>query len=256
MREDLPAWVAAAAAAGFDAYSPDCLSLAAWRARGETVASLATQIADAGLGCDIVAACGVLDGSETVVAQLRNAAQDALHLGSRFLQVNCAAATPAARRDAIAAACEAIDNTGLRLAIEYMPFTPLCSLAETAAICAEVGFHRAGALIDIWHHAHDPNGWEALTRVPLAAIAYVEFNDALPGGNGDLAHETMERRTMPGKGILPCARFADTLLARGYQGWVSIEVLNGMWRDRPPMDFARACLATSRSFWGGIAKNR
>lgn len=246
---DVPAWIAAAAAAGFDAYSPDCPSLAAARERGLTAPALARAMADAGLGCDIVACCGMLDGTPAPVAGLHTAADDALALGARYLQVNVGAPTPQARLDAVGTAATAIEGSGLVLALEYMPFTPLATLAETLEIAAAIGTEKAGALVDIWHHAHDPSGWEVLDAAPLDAIAYVEFDDALPAPGADIVAETMDRRTFPGKGTLPCGRFATLLRQRGYRGLVSIEVLSREWRGRDPEPFARHCLESSKPFW-------
>lgn len=246
---DVAAWIEAAADAGFDAYSPDCSTLAAARERGLTPPAIARLLADTGLSCEIVASCGMLDGGSAVLDGLRAAATDAHALGARFLQINVAAATPQARLEAVGAAAAAVDGSGLVLAIEYMPFTPLATLAETLDIVAVVGPDKTGALVDIWHHAQDPSGWETLATAPLDAIAYVEFDDALPPLGTDPIEETTHNRAFPGEGILPCARFATALRERGYDGLVSIEVLNREWRARDLGTFVRRCMETSRPFW-------
>jgi sugar phosphate isomerase/epimerase len=247
---DLPGWVEAAAAAGFDQIGPDCASLEAWLAAGGALPALARQMRDAGVGCAVVAACAVLDGSPTQRDALRRAAGHAEALGARMLQVNVAAPDAPARLAAVADAASLLEGTGLKLALEYMPFTPLRTLGETLEIVAQVGPARAGALIDIWHHAHDPGGWEALATAPLDAIAYVEFDDARPIPPGaDLSDETLHHRAMPGTGALDCARFAGAVRAIGYTGMVSIEVLDRGWRGRPLPDYARACHAASAPYW-------
>jgi len=255
---DLGGWADAAAAAGFDLIGPDCASIAAWLERGGTLATLAQRLSDAGVGCAVVAGCGMIDGSAAPLAEIARAAGYAEALGAGMLQVNVAAPEAGARLDAVGQAAAALDGTGLKLAIEYLPFTPLCTLAETLAIVSELGPARAGALVDIWHHAHDPGGWDALATAPLEAIAYLEFNDAQPPEKGvsktrgqgiDLNEETMQRRTFPGYGVLDCARFAAAWRARGYAGMVSIEVLDRRWRGQPLGDFARACHATSAPYW-------
>lgn len=248
---DVAAWIKAAASAGFDAYSPDCSTLAAARERGLAPPAIARLMADQGIACDVIANCGMLDGSAQVLDGVRAAAADAHALGARFLQVNVGAPTAQARLDAVGAAAAAVDGSGLVLAIEYMPFTPLATLAETVEIAAAIGTAKAGALVDIWHHAHDQSGWETLATAPLDAIAYVEFDDALPPLGDNPVDETMHNRTFPGEGTLPCARFADALRERGYRGLVSIEVLNRAWRSRDLAEFARRCIDSSRPFWIG-----
>ena len=247
---DLGGWIDAAASAGFGLIGPDCPSIDAWLAGGGTLPALARRMRDAGIGCEVVAVCALIDGSEAQLAGLQRAVTFAGALGARMLQVNVAAPDAPARLDAVAKAASLLDDTGLKLALEYMPFTSLSTLAETLEIVAVLGTARAGALVDIWHHANDPGGWEALAAAPLDAIAYVEFDDAKAPGQGvDLADETMHHRTFPGEGVLDCARFAEALRARGYAGMVSIEVLDRAWRGRPAGEFARACHAASAPYW-------
>lgn len=252
---DLGAWIDAAAAAGFALIGPDCPSIEAWLAGGRTLPALARRMRDAGIGCEVVAVCAMIDGSAAQLASLQRAATFAEALGARMLQVNVAAPGAPARLDAVARAASLLDGTGLKLALEYLPFTSLCTLAETLEIVAEVGTARAGALVDIWHHAHDSGGWEALAAAPLDAIAYVEFDDAKAPGpraselGADLADETLHHRTFPGAGVLDCARFASVLRARGYTGMVSVEVLDRAWRGRPLDEFARGCHAASAPYW-------
>ena len=244
------AWIDAAAAAGFDLIGPDCPSIEAWLAGGETLPAFARRMRDAGIGCEVVAVCGLIDGSKAQLADLKRAAGFAEILGARMLQVNVAAPDAAARLEAVSAAVSALDGSGLKLALEYMPLTSLSTLAETLEIVATLGAARAGALVDIWHHAYDPDGWTVLADAPLDAIAYVEFDDARPPGQGiDLADETMHHRTFPGEGVLDCGRFASAVRARGYAGMVSIEVLDRAWRGRPLGEFARACHAASAPYW-------
>ena len=86
-------------------------------------------------------------------------------------------------------------------------------------------FSRAGILIDSWHFSFGDSTWEDLSRVPLEQIAYVQFADGLDLQSDDLLRETLDRRVMPGHGTLDLDRFATTLLARGWDGLVSVEVL-------------------------------
>lgn len=246
---DLPAWIDAAAAAGFPLFGPDSFTLAAWLARGETLGGLARRMRDAGIGCGYIAAAAMLDGGPDAVPALLSAADAAEALGAPFLQVNMAGPDTATRRHALEQACAALDGRGLRLAIEYMPYTGLDSVGETVALAHHVGTERAGAMIDIWHHSRGPDGWDNLAAVPLDAVAYIELNDALPMIGADLTAETLNRRTFPGDGEFAVERFVRTFRDKGYHGMVSVEVLNADWRGRPLDDFACRCLASSAAFW-------
>lgn len=247
--QDLGGWIDAAAAAGFPLFAPDCPAIAAWLEAGHSLAALAQRFRDAQVGCAVVTVCGMLNNSEQQDSDLAFAAKAAVALDARFLQVNASAPDRATQRAALERACTLVDATGLKFAIEYMPITPLATLAATVELVDSVGRDKAGALVDIWHHSHDPDGWQTLASVPLDAIAYVEFCDALPPQSEDLQMEMLQRRAMPGEGALDCTRFASLLRDRGYDGMVSIEVLNAQWRDRPLATFAAACAAAAERYF-------
>jgi sugar phosphate isomerase/epimerase len=246
-REDLPGWIDAAAEAGFPLISPDRFALEAWLARGETLAGLATKFGEAGIGCGAITAVGLLDGAD-MSTDLRWAADAADALGASFLQVNVGASDRESRRRAVERACEAIDGRGLRLAIEYLPFAPLNTVAETVEIARNVGFDRAGAMIDIWHHNFGPDVWADLAAVPLDAIAYIELDDAPSLETDDLAAETLSRRVFPGEGTFDIERFLGLFRAKGYTGMVSVEILNEAWRTRSPHDQADAAYGSSAPY--------
>jgi len=246
--ENLPGWIDAAAAAGFPLFAPDRFSLEVWAARGGTLAGLSKRLRDAGIGCGFIAAAAMLDGGDAS-AELNQAREAAEALGTRFLQINLAAATPQARLAAVERACAVLQGSGLRLAIEYMPISPLISVRETVAIVQHVGTACAGAMIDIWHHSRGPDGWADLAAVPADAIAYVELNDALPLQSQDLAAETVSRRVFPGEGEFDIARFVRTLGAIGYQGMASVEILNEVWRAKPIGAFAAKAYESSAAVW-------
>ena len=247
---DLPRAIDAAARAGFALFSPDCLSLAAWQKEGRSLAALTRHARDAGIVIGPLVACAMLDGSAAALDGLIAAGRMAGELGTNVLQVNVTGETPETRGAAVATACDRMDAIGpFRLAIEYMPFSGLATLAETLDIVGQVGEARAGAMVDLWHLSHDPTGWEVLAGAPLTAIAYVEIDDALAPLGTDLMVETTDRRTFPGEGILETQRFADLLCARGYQGPVSVEILSRALIEEPVESFAARAYQTSSALF-------
>lgn len=247
--ENLRGWIDGAAAAGMPLLGPDAFTLGQWTQQGGTLPALARYMRDAGVGCGYIAASAMLDGGPHAMPLLMQAAEAADALGAPFLQVNMDGADHAARQIALEQAVTALDGRGLKLAIEYMPQTGLNSVTETAALACHVGSDRAGAMIDIWHHTHGPDDWDALIAVPRDAVAYIELDDALPDPGGDLLHEMMNRRTFPGEGRLDVRRFLSIMADKGYNGMVSVEVLNANWRGEPVADFARRCQESSAAFW-------
>ena len=85
-------------------------------------------------------------------------------------------------------------------------------------------------------------------------IAYVQFADALAPESHRLVRETLHRRTVPGEGALELDRFATTLLERGYDSIVSVEVLSSALRGQP-IDVLVGCLHdTTVPFWSGRSR--
>lgn len=249
LKVDLPAAVDAVARAGFDMLAVDYLSLGQWKGEGGSVRALARRMRDAGLAAGPLAACAMIDGSAGALAQLEAAARDGEALGTAILQVNVTGPDRQARAAAVAAACER--TPGLRLALEFMPISGLSTLAETLDIVEAVGPARAGALVDVWHLSHDPDGWSTLETAPPGHIAYVEIDDALPPTGDDVLAEMMDRRTFPGEGVLDVGRFARTLRNRGFSGVVSVEILSRAHLADPLGGFAARALSTARGAWDG-----
>ena len=61
--------------------------------------------------------------------------------------------------------------------------------------------------------------------------------------------ETLNRRAMPGDGDFELERFASTLLERGWQGLVSVEVLSRDLRQLPVDEFAGRAYETTARYW-------
>jgi len=105
-------------------------------------------------------------------------------------------------------------------------------------------------LVDSWHVFRGTDTLDAVAAVPADAIAYVQFDDALPVV-GELTDEVMARRVWPGSGEFPLGAFADAIRATGYAGPISVEVLNAEWRAAglDVAEFAREARRTNLPFW-------
>jgi sugar phosphate isomerase/epimerase len=94
-----------------------------------------------------------------------------------------------------------------------------------------------------------------LDDLALEHVAYVQFDDALPALGDDLVAETLHRRTFPGEGEFDLDGYCERLRAKGFDGVVSVEVLNADWRGLDRLDeFARRAHATTRCFWPAVAR--
>jgi sugar phosphate isomerase/epimerase len=59
----------------------------------------------------------------------------------------------------------------------------------------------------------------------------------------------MHRRALPGDGTLALDQFATTLLQRGWDGLVSVEVLSAELRTLPVDETLRRLHATTAPYW-------
>ena len=128
---------------------------------------------------------------------------------------------------------------GGRLALEFLPYMAVNTIASARGVCDAVGADRAGVLVDSWHVFRGTDTVAGVAAMPADAIAYVQFDDALPLV-GPVADEVMTRRTWPGTGEFPLEDFAGAVRSTGYTGPISVELLNASWRDEglDPAEFA------------------
>ena len=132
---------------------------------------------------------------------------------------------------------------------EFSPLGTVPSIPAALAVVEAAGVDRAGVVIDSWHFFRGESRWKDLEAVPLGRIAYVQFSDAPDARSDDLLDETMNRRVMPGNGGFELERFASTLLERGWEGLVSIEVLSRDLGRLPVAEFARLAYESTSPYW-------
>ena len=247
---DLPMQIAAAAAAGFTWFGPDTFSISSWEASGRSLGELRAIIDQHGLGVWEIAALNLGPREETL-AQASTIARQAAALGPRWILTNVGAPIDSRLCALFDEVCTvlATEGAGVRPAVEYLPFTPACSIATTMPLIDHVGTDRARILYDVWHHVRGPDTDADLDAARPDTVAYVQFSDGLPMLGDDLVSETLERRTFPGEGEFDLAGYCGRLRAKGFDGVVSVEILNAEWRQRDPYDFARRAFDTTRRYW-------
>jgi sugar phosphate isomerase/epimerase len=64
-----------------------------------------------------------------------------------------------------------------------------------------------------------------------------------------MIRESLHRRAIPGEGMLELDRFAATLLDRGYDGIVSVEVLSAQLRELPVDALVARLHTTTAAYW-------
>jgi sugar phosphate isomerase/epimerase len=218
--------VAGTADAGFSALGLDLAVVDDYLARGGTVDRVARPGSDRGLRHTDVLPFFATPGQDARAAVARPA-ELAAAVGAPL--VICSAPEPMERADmfaVFAAATEVSASLGLRLAIEYIPHTSLRTLADAVQLCAELGWDRAGLVVDSYHSFLGGASAEEIAALDASQIAVVQYADARTSEPADRSDESRNHRQQPGAGVLPLAEFVAAVRATGYDGVVAAEVLS------------------------------
>ncbi|WP_406289833.1 sugar phosphate isomerase/epimerase family protein [Embleya sp. NBC_00896] len=244
----LPELLAAVRAAGFDGIGLDVFTVLGYR---RPLAELAAEVAAAGLGCPEMLGFVVDEDEDAALAGARQVAEACAAFGSAFA-LGMVVSPPDARcADLFARCAEIVAAAGARAAVEFLPFTPIATIADARTLVAHAGTANSGVLVDAWHFFQGADTWETPAALPVAEIAYVQVDDhpeLLPAG-ADLYTECMSRRVMPGDGVFDLGAFRDALAAKGYDGPVSVEVINPELVALGPAEYASAARAAVGRFW-------
>lgn len=241
----------AAADAGFTRVGLDVWSVEAHERDGGKAADLPVILADRGLACtDVLPLVVTMDHRHTLDAAGRLAA-----LASATGATVCGVAfgpdvtDPADRgvRDVVRRCAEILAGGGLRMAVEFVPYSAVRTLSQACELCDEIGWDRAGILLDSWHTLVTGQLDELRHLVP-GAVAMVQFSDAMVPLRRDLRDESRNHRLLPGQGNLNLSGFVAALTRLGYGGVLSPEVLSNRVRSGSPVRFAHDLRRTTAAY--------
>jgi 2-keto-myo-inositol isomerase len=121
---------------------------------------------------------------------------------------------------------------GVRLALEFRGANTFCASLDTAVRLVEAcGEPNVGVCFDLFHYYKGPSKSEDLDLLTPRNLAWVQVCD-LAGVPRELA--TDADRILPGDGDLPLAALLRKLRGCGYDGWVSLELMNPtLWQAKP-----------------------
>jgi sugar phosphate isomerase/epimerase len=145
-------------------------------------------------------------------------------------------------------ACDLAARDGLRLAIEFLPWSAVPTLATAWAIVERAGRHNGGLVLDTWHWQRQPGGpdHETLRRIPGDRIHMLQCNDVEAVPRGDLLAETMAHRLLPGDGVVDYVALCASLDAIGAEPNVAPEVFNPQLAALGPAELARRVAVATR----------
>ena len=150
--------------------------------------------------------------------------------------------------EALAEAATVARGSGVGIALEFQKSAACASLDTTLALIAQSGAEGVGVCLDVFHYYTGPSKFEDLAYLSAANLAWVQVSD-LSGTPRELAGDA--DRILPGEGDFQIGPILDHLGQIGYDGYVSLEVLNPqLWRiaaDRvADMGYQAACRALGR----------
>jgi 2-keto-myo-inositol isomerase len=130
--------------------------------------------------------------------------------------------------ESLSGAAELARAAGVRIALEFQKGTQLCSsLDTTLALIAQSGAGGVGVCLDLFHYYTGPSKFEDLAYLSPENLAWVQVCD-LSGVPRELAGDA--DRIFPGEGDFQIGPILDHLASIGYEGFVSLELLNpNLW---------------------------
>jgi sugar phosphate isomerase/epimerase len=244
--ERLEALVQACVHTGFRSWSPWALSLNA-----VGLAGAKDRIVGAGITVPVVEALSQWSGGASTiqVGEVSALLDVAQQLGAST--VAACTLEPAIDLDlaaeGFARSCEAAAAVGVRVCLEFLPWTGIPDLATAWELVQRAGAPNGGLLLDTWHWNRQPGGPapELLRTIPGERIHYIQLCDAARDSGLEPMAECMSARLPPGAGLVDFDQFWDAVEATGAEPIVMAEVFNTDLASRGPQAYAEA-------IWNGL----
>ena len=238
----------AAASAGFTSMGVDLASIAA--SGFEThLDELGRAFRDRGMRCSDVVVVVVADDPKATLQSAQRCARAAGELDAPTCvlavrdEVEWPLLVATCRESATMAA-----GVGARLAVEFLPYSPIATMEQAMDLCEAIGWDRAGLLLDSLHVARTGTGLDAIRALNRSQIQLVQLSDAPSARPADLVDESRNARLLPGEGGLDLGSFVQAVRSTGYDGDVGAEVLSALLRGRDPAVVARAVKRALETF--------
>jgi sugar phosphate isomerase/epimerase len=241
--------LAAAAGAGFRGVALDWFTLRAAERAGTSLLDVADRVRDLGLVVTDLSAMGLGADARTDERVSASMARRCAALGIPLCALVLTVPPSPAVDDRVARVADVFAANGVRLALEFVPYTEAKTLAEARAVCERVGHDRCGVLVDTWHLARSGGAAADLADLAPHEIACVQLADAAPEAADDLADESRRGRLLPGDGVVDFRAVAAALARAGYDGPLGTEVLDSRLAGRTPEDVAEACFRAARRYF-------
>jgi len=133
--------------------------------------------------------------------------------------------------ESFAAFCDRAAEHGLRVQLEFVPFTGVRDLDAAWDVVRLADRPNGGLLLDVWHYFRSGSDGSLLARIPGERIHAVQVCDAAAEPVGGLVRDSLRHRRLPGEGELDVVGLLAVLLAKPGLGAVGLEVFSeDLWR--------------------------
>lgn len=144
-------------------------------------------------------------------------------------------------------------DRGLKVCIEWLPWTGLATIKDAWQLVQEAGGDNIGLVFDTWHWLRQPGGPDpdTLRQIPGDRIHCVQLDDAPAQGSGDdVMMESMTNRLLPGDGDVDWGQVLGLLDEIGADPIWAPEVFNVGLMDEGPVEMAKKTRAATRKVLG------
>jgi sugar phosphate isomerase/epimerase len=143
--------------------------------------------------------------------------------------------------------CDRAADHGLRVAIEFLPWTTIPDAGVAWDIVRLADRDNGGVLVDTWHHFRGAADDDLLRAIPPDRIVCLQFDDADAEVVGTLLEDTLHRRRLPGEGSFDLEGFIRLMDDHGVRCPLSVEILSDELRQRSADEAATAAAEATRS---------
>ncbi|SRR5579871_724852 len=140
------------------------------------IRSIKNRLADTGLRIFDVEAIWL--SAESDVTSLEPALDVAVELNARYVVVAGRDPDRGRLAENISRLCTAANLRGIRVMLEFLPYSEIRSLAEAVALLKDVGPENAGVLVDALHLSRSGGSPADLARYDPALFSYMHLCDA------------------------------------------------------------------------------
>ncbi len=153
--------------------------------------------------------------------------------------------------------CALAAQADITVALEFLPYSAVPSLAASLRVIHNSGAANAGVLLDALHMDRSGTTPAAIAAIPPSRIAFAQLCDAKkldgPRSNAELMQEARTARLPAGQGELPLYDFLDAL-PEGLE--IEYEVARSDLADATPLAKAQAAHADAERFMQAYAAYR